>query len=75
MEKIPAARNVRVLMKTFLLLASVSLLLTTTGCIVSEGGRRGHGHGRYEGEVMVGPPVVVVRPPVVVVPAVRVRVE
>ena len=42
----------------------MAFLLTTTGCLVAEGGR---GHGRYEhgGAVIVGPPVVEVRVPVV----------
>ena len=54
-------------MKTILLFTCVITLLTTSGCLVSEGGR--HGHARYEShsEVIVGPPAVVVRPPIVVV--------
>jgi hypothetical protein len=56
-------------MKNLLLLTSVITLLTTTGCLVSEGGGHGHyrGHGRYESHsaVIVGPPAVVVRVPVV----------
>jgi hypothetical protein len=61
-------------MKRILLFACVISLLSTTGCLVSEGG--GHGHARYEhhDDVIVGPPVVavpvpevVVRPPVVIV--------
>ena len=44
-------------------------LFSTTGCLVSDGGRGGHGHARYERHdaVIVGPPVVVVRPPELVV--------
>ena len=58
-------------MKKILLLSGVITLLTTTGCLVSEGGGRGHyhGHARYESHadvIVVGPPPVVVRPPVVV---------
>jgi hypothetical protein len=54
-------------MKMILLFACVITLLTTTGCLVSEGGR--HGHARYEShsEVIVGPPAVVVRPPEIIV--------
>jgi hypothetical protein len=56
-------------MKTILLLTGVITLLTTTGCLVSEGGR--HGHGRYERHseaiIMGPPPVVVVRPPAIIV--------
>ena len=54
-------------MKTILLFTCVITLLTTTGCLVSEGGR--HGQARYEShsEVIVGPPALVVRAPVVVV--------
>ena len=54
-------------MKIILFFACVTILLTSTGCIVAEGGP--HGHARYEHreEVIVGPPVLVVRPPEVVV--------
>jgi hypothetical protein len=54
-------------MKQILLLTGVITLLTTTGCLVSEGGH--HGHGRYEGHsaVIVGPPPVVVHVPEVIV--------
>ncbi|MCX6893964.1 MAG: hypothetical protein NTZ16_00320 [Verrucomicrobia bacterium] len=56
-------------MKTILLSAGIFTLLTTTGCLVSEGGWHGHGrgHGRFESrsEVIVGAPAVVVRVPVV----------
>jgi hypothetical protein len=52
-------------MKMILLFICVITLLSTTGCLVEEGGR----HGGYEGhsEVIVGPPPVVVRAPEVVV--------
>ena len=54
-------------MKMILLFTCVISLLATTGCIVAEGGR--HGHARYEhrDEVIIGPPVVVVRPPEIIV--------
>ena len=62
-------------MKLILLLTCVITLLSTTGCLVTEGGR--HGHARYEHHdaVIVGPPVVEVRVPVVEVrpPAIIVR--
>jgi len=58
------------IMKKLLLLAGVVALLSTTGCLVSEGEWHGHsrGHERYErhDEVIVGPPAVVVRVPEVV---------
>jgi hypothetical protein len=49
-------------------ISCVSILLTTAGCLVSDGGG-GHEHARYEhhDEVIVGPPVVEVRPPEVIV--------
>ena len=60
------------IMKKLLLLAGVVTVLTTTGCLVSEG--EWHGHSReyaryYErrDDVIVGPPAVVVRVPEVVV--------
>ena len=51
----------------FLFIATISLL-TTTGCLVSEEGRY-HDRGGYghRDEVIVGPPVLVVRPPEVIV--------
>lgn len=54
-------------MKHILLLISLVVLLPATGCLVAETGR--HGHGRYEhhSEVIVGPPVIVVRPPEIIV--------
>jgi hypothetical protein len=54
-------------MKTILLLTCVITLLSTTGCIVADGGR--HRHARYEGPpaVIIGPPVVELRPPEIIV--------
>ena len=54
-------------MKMILLFTCVITLLSASGCIVAEGGR--HGREGYEGhsEVVVGPPVVVLRPPEVIV--------
>ena len=51
----------------FLFIATISLL-TTTGCLVSEEGRY-HDRGGYghRDEIIVGPPVLVVRPPEVIV--------
>jgi len=56
-------------MKKILLLMAFAGLLSTTGCLVTEGGREGHGHARYErhDEVIVGPPALIVRPPEVIV--------
>ena len=59
-------------MKKVLLFSCVIALLTAaTGCLVSEGGRRGHdrGHESYQShpEVIVGPPAVVMRPPEIIV--------
>ena len=50
-------------MKIILFFACVITLLSTTGCLVEDDGR--HGHGRYEehSAVIVGPPVVEVRVP------------
>lgn len=54
-------------MKIILLFICIMSLLATTGCLVAEGGR--HDHARYEhhDEVIVGPPVLVVRPPEIIV--------
>jgi hypothetical protein len=54
-------------MKKILLFACVLTLLSTTGCLVSDGGR--HEHARYERHdaVIVGPPVVVVHAPELIV--------
>ena len=50
-------------------LTLISTLILTAGCIVPGGERHEHEHGRYERheDVIVGPPVVVVRPPEVIV--------
>jgi hypothetical protein len=62
-------------MKTILLFTCAVTLLASTGCIVADGGRRGHARYERHDEVIVGPPVVVVRPPEVILrpPAVIVR--
>ena len=62
-------------MKLILLLTCVITLLSTTGCLVTEGGRRGHARYEHHDAVIVGPPVVEVRVPVVEVrpPAIIVR--
>ena len=58
-------------MKTLLYLTGILLVLTTSGCLVSE--QEWHGrpraHERYErrAEVIVAPPAVVVRAPIIVV--------
>jgi len=57
-------------MKKILILTCIATLLINTGCVVAE--HEGHGHARYERherheEVIVGPPVVVVRPPEIIV--------
>jgi nitrate reductase alpha subunit len=58
-------------MKKILLFAGVITCLTTTGCLVSEGGRHAHfrGHERYQSrpELIVEQPVLVVRPPEIIV--------
>jgi hypothetical protein len=58
-------------MKKTVCLTGVLTLLLTSGCLVSEGGWHGRGHGReryeHRSEVIVGPPPIVVRAPVVVV--------
>ena len=54
-------------MKKFLFLAGVLTLLSTTGCIVADGGRGGHGRYERHDAVIIGPPAVVVRVPAVVV--------
>jgi hypothetical protein len=55
-------------MKNIFLFAGLVTLLTTTGCLVSEGEWHGEnrGHARFERHdaVIVGPPAVVVRAPV-----------
>jgi hypothetical protein len=54
-------------MKKILFFACVLTLLSTTGCLVSDGGR--HEHASYERHdaVIVGPPVVVVHAPELIV--------
>ena len=56
-------------MKRILLLSGIFTLLTTTGCLVSDGERHGyyHEHERFERrpEVVVEPPPVVVRAPLI----------
>jgi hypothetical protein len=57
-------------MKTFLFITGIIGLLSTTGCLVADGGGgRERDHARYEHHdaVIVGPPVLVVRPPEVIV--------
>ena len=56
-------------MKKILLLIAFAGLLSTTGCLVSDGGRGERGHARYEhhDEIRAGPPVVEMRAPEVVV--------
>ena len=54
-------------MKKILLFICLLALLSTTGCLVREGGHGGHAGYRHHDEVIVGPPVVVVRPPEVIV--------
>ncbi len=55
-------------MKKILFLTGIVTLLTTSGCLVSDGGRRDYGRHERGPEVRVAAPVVVV-------PAVRVRVD
>ena len=71
-------------MKTILLLTCATLLIATTGCVVSEGGHHDgyhegyHGHRGYHGpERYPSHSTVIVPAPVVVVPVpvVRVRVN
>jgi hypothetical protein len=54
-------------MKRILFFAGLATLLATTGCIVPEGGERGHERHEHHEEVIVGPPVIVLRPPEVIV--------
>ena len=54
-------------MKKILLFACVLTFLSTTECIVADGGHGGHARYEHHDDVIVGPPVVVVRAPVVVV--------
>jgi hypothetical protein len=63
-------------MKRILLLTGVILLITTSGCLVSDGRYHGgyygdrHEHYEHREEVVVEHPAVVVRPEVVVRPPV-----
>jgi hypothetical protein len=60
-------------MKKILLLASALSLFATSGCLVSNGRRHGeyreehHEHYEHHEEVIVAPPVLVVRPPEIIV--------
>lgn len=54
-------------MTKILLLTGIATLLSTTGCIFPEGGRRGHARFEHHDEVVVEPRAVIVAPPVVVV--------
>ncbi len=51
-------------MKQILLLTGIISLLTTTGCLVSDGGRHEHARHEHHDDAIVGPPAVVVRAPV-----------
>jgi hypothetical protein len=65
--KIPARRVASQDMKKILYLIAIASLLSTTGCLVSDGGRGGHARYERHDAVIVGPPVVEVRPPEVIV--------
>jgi hypothetical protein len=54
-------------MKKILFLMGMTVLLSTTGCLVADGGRRDHARYEHHDAVIVGPPVLVVRPPEVIV--------
>lgn len=54
-------------MKKILYLSGIVTLLSTSGCIVPEGGQGGHARYEHHDDVIVGPPAVVVRVPEVVV--------
>ena len=65
-------------MKTFLLFTCATLLLATTGCIISDDGYhgyRGHDGNHYHGGYYHSRATVMVPAPVILVPAVRVRVD
>jgi hypothetical protein len=62
-------------MKKILNLIGIAALLSTGGCLVSDGGQGGHARYEHHDAVVVGSPVVVVhvpevvvRPPIVIVP-------
>ena len=65
--EIPAHRVASQDMKKILHLIAIATLLSTTGCLVSDGGRGGHARYEHHDNVIVGPPVVVVHPPELVV--------
>jgi hypothetical protein len=50
-------------MKNILLIIAFASLLSTTGCLVSDGGRGEHARYEHHDAVIVGPPVVEVRAP------------
>jgi hypothetical protein len=54
-------------MEKILYLIGIATLLSTTGCIFMEGDRGGHARHEHHDDVIVGPPVVVVRAPELVV--------
>jgi hypothetical protein len=54
-------------MKMILLFICFITLLTTTGCLVPEGGRGGDARHEHHDAVVVGPPAVVVPVPEVIV--------
>jgi hypothetical protein len=54
------------IMKRILFLTGMVSLLSATGCIFPEGGRREHAGYEHHDAVIVGPPAVVVRVPEVV---------
>jgi hypothetical protein len=61
-------------MKKILLLTSAIALITANGCLVSDGrrhehfrGEETHEHFEHHEDVVVAPPVIVVRPPEIIV--------
>jgi len=54
-------------MKKILLLACMLSLLSTTGCLVGDGRRHERAHYERHDEVIVAPPIIVVRPPEIIV--------
>jgi hypothetical protein len=64
---IPAHRVTSSDMKMILLFIGLIALLSTSGCIVADDGRDRHARYEHHDDVIVGPPVVVVRPPEVIV--------
>jgi hypothetical protein len=66
---VPERKKYKPNMKKILFLTGIIALLSTTGCIVADGGRRDHVYYDRRPAVVVGVPEVVVRPaPVVIVP-------